>query len=485
MNESTNQRINESTRSRAPWLMVVAIVGFALIMFRQVLIPGYCLFTTDDNMGAIRLGKDCLRIFNGYWNDIVICGLPSGIVPIAWNALLIWLLPITCYINWIHALELVIASLFFMLFLRCQHITWPAMALGILGALWVGSNLTLAYAGHVGKFGVVMMAAIALFCVRHALFPKTNVLWGYLAGGAIGFMFLEQLDVALFFGFVLGAYALFLAIRQWQANGVWLKSVVALILMGGVGLMLSASTMFSSYTANVKGAVSMQTESPREKWDYVTQWSWPPEECIDFIAPGYMGWRSSEPAGPYWGRMGRSPGWEQTRQGFMNFKLENQYLGIIPILLAVFAVLMAIMGKGSWFTVDVPDAVGNSGSIPGMVRRPVSGVWCPFAAERRAEILFWACVAVITLLLAFGKFFPLYALFYKLPLISSIRNPNKFLQIFQLALGILAAYGLDEVLRSKRPTSNAQRPMSDERPRIRHQMTDTGRQTTNTVDCGL
>src|SRR5450759_3978876 len=70
--------------------------------------------------------------------------------------------------------------------------------------------------------------------------------------------------------------------------------------------------------------------------------------------------------------------------------------------------------------------------------------------DRRAEIIFWGCVAVMSLLLAFGKFFPLYAMFYKLPLVSSIRNPNKFLQVFQWVLGILAAYGLDGMLRWKR-----------------------------------
>ena len=72
----------------------------------------------------------------------------------------------------------------------------------------------------------------------------------------------------------------------------------------------------------------------------------------------------------------------------------------------------------------------------------------------RAEIIFWGCIAVITLLLAFGKFFPLYALFYQLPLVSSIRNPNKFLQVFQLALGILSAYGLNSIMGSALKTSN-------------------------------
>lgn len=465
MNESANNLIGESSKSRTRWLFAFGIIIFAMIMFRQVLVPGCFLLTTDDNIGQIKLSKDGLPgALLGSWADAVYLGMPSGITPFMWNTIPILLLPISFYISWVHALDLVLASLFLLLFLRERKAGLATIMVGLLTAFWLGSNLTLTYAGHIGKYGVVMLAAAALYGLSRALSRRPSLLWSILAGGAIGFMFLEQLDVALFFGIILGAYALFLAIRQWLANGIqpsqprallrrsrpWAKLAFALILMGGVGLLLAASTMFSGYASNVKGAVSMQTESPQEKWEYVTQWSWPPDECIDFIAPGYMGWRSGEPVGPYWGRMGRSAGWEQTRQGFMNFKLENMYLGIIPILLALFAVLMAIMGKGSWFTVDVSDAVGNSGSIPGTVRCPSSVVCRPFVAERRAEILFWGCVAVITLLLAFGKFFPLYVLFYKLPLVNSIRNPNKFLQVFQLALGILAAYGMDGMLRGKR-----------------------------------
>ena len=58
---------------------------------------------------------------------------------------------------------------------------------------------------------------------------------------------------------------------------------------------------------------------------------------------------------------------------------------------------------------------------------------------------FWA--SFVALLLSFGKYFPLYRLFYMLPMVSSIRNPNKFLQVFQIAAGILAAGGLDVILR--------------------------------------
>ena len=430
--------------------MALALIGFALLMFHQVLVPGVCLFSTDDNIGSVAGIKLSIpSAFFGQWGDTGYMGGGGKFLPFSWNYIMLWIMPLMMNVNWIHALDLVIASLFIALFLRGQKAGWAAIALCFLTAFWLGSNLTLTYAGHKGKFDILMLASVALFCISRALARRPSLLWGILAGGAIGFMFLEQPDVALFFGFILGAYALFLAVRQWLANGTWAKSAFALILMGGIGLLISASATLSSYTSNVKGAVSMQAESPREKWDYVTQWSWPPDECIDFIAPGYMGWRSGEPAGPYWGRMGRSAGWEQNRQGFMNFKLENMYLGIIPILLALFAVF-SVLARGKYGSIGVWECRSKcvKGENDYEMRSYTNTPTHPYSyTSKRAEIIFWGCVAVITLLLAFGKFFPLYALFYKLPIVNSIRNPNKFLQIFQLALGILAAYGLDGMLR--------------------------------------
>ncbi len=431
------ERLLCPTPRQARWCAFIGFALFVVLMFWELLVPGGVLITSDDGVGVIQNIKSRTPfLFAANWDDLVLLGTPGGLAPVEWNVLLIWVAPIRLYINWVHAVDLLLASLFLAFFMRDKRIGLVGIIMGALAAYWLGSNLTLTYAGHLGKYGVLLFAGISLFCINRALAGQVGILWSILAGGAIGFMFLEQLDVALFFGFVLGAYALFLVIRQWRANGNWLKPVGTLAMMGGVGLLLAVTTMLGSYTSNVKGVASMQTESPQEKWDYVTQWSWPPDESIDFIAPGYMGWRSGEPEGPYWGRMGRSAGWEQTHQGFMNFKLENTYLGIIPILLALFAIFGAIMGG----KVGYPQMTSLDASF----------------SDRRAEIIFWGCVAVITLLLAFGKFFPLYALFYKLPMVSSIRNPNKFLQVFQLALGILTAYGFDTIVRYRTLTLREQ-----------------------------
>jgi hypothetical protein len=312
------------------------------------------------------------------------------------------------FTNWSHLLALLCGSVVLFLFLtRRLGLHWIAGLLGAITAYWLGSNLTLVFAGHIMKYGVICLAAMVLFLLPLAV---GSFRWAILCGGLLGGMFLEQQDSALFFGIFWGAYACFLLFRQKQPL---VASGAKLVVMLFVALLVSLPTLLSSFEQNVTGVASVQ-ESNQQKWEFCTQWSWPPEESIDFIAPGYTGWRSGEPDGPYWGRMGRSNGWELTRQGFMNFKLENTYLGIIPVALALFACASAFVRK-----------------------------------VNRAEIIFWSAAVLLTLLLSFGKYFPLYSVFWHLPVVNSIRNPNKFLQVFQMCLGILSAYGFDALLRGE------------------------------------
>lgn len=110
----------------------------------------------------------------------------------------------------------------------------------------------------------------------------------------------------------------------------------------------------------------------------------------------------------------------------MNFRLESIYLGAVPVVLALLAWAWALPGRK-------PTADHGPRTTDGGLQ----------TVKLHYDILFWGAVALVTLLLAYGKYFPLYGLFYKLPVIHDIRNPNKMLQVFQVAMGILAAYGLD------------------------------------------
>ncbi len=406
----------EHRRSRL--LFVAGLIALSLLIFHQVLAPGQILLTTDDNLGAMAARKAALpHGFLNTWDNTVLVGI-GNLVPLSWTNLLLYALPLRLFMNWIHAVNLVLASLFFALFLRRRGVGWGGIAVGVLVAFWLGSTFTLTYAGHLGKFGVVMFAALSLWLIERSVQEAS---WpdAVLAGGALGAMFLEQADVALFFAMALGAYAAYAYVRSLRGGPV-VRLAVALVLMAISFGLVSYRAVLGAF--NVAGGLAVvgEGDSPSAKWDYATQWSWPPEESIDFIAMGYMGWRSGEPDGPYWGRMGRSAGWEEGKAGFRNFKLENQYLGVIPLLLALWGVFaaFAMLKKGDRW---------------------------------RGEIILWGIVVAATLLLAFGKHFFLYRLFYALPFVSSIRNPNKFLQVFQFAVGILAACGFDLLMRKPEP----------------------------------
>lgn len=384
----------------------------ALLIFRSLLAGG-TLFTTDDNLGHLAARAAGLpAAFTGGWFDGSLVGYPETL-NVNWTNLWLWLLPLRGFANGIHALDLTLASLLWVGFLRLRRCSLVAGLLGALTAFWVGSNFTLTYAGHLGKFGVLLFAAAALFCIEKTAQTR-RISWALLAGGALGAMFTEQQDCALFMALMLGPYLLFALRREDKKSFLqsWLKLAAPVF---AIALLVAAHSLLSGWRSNVQGVASQSAENPQAQWEFATQWSWPPEESVDFIAPGYTGWRSGEPAGPYWGRMGRSAGWEQTGQGFMNFKLENTYLGVLPLLLALFALFSGLRRSG----------------------------------PLRADTLFFGGAALLTLLLAFGKYFPLYSAFYHLPVIHNIRNPNKFLQVFQLAVAVLTAFGAEELFGGK------------------------------------
>jgi hypothetical protein len=460
------------TKVEAGCALAIA-AGIGLLLFSPVLNATRCLVTTDDNIGIIAASKaDLPASFLSQWGTFIL-GSPGGGSPWAPTPLLLWLLPVTGFINWIHGVYLALGAILIMLYLRKSGIGWTAAVMAALVSFWVGTNFTLTYAGHIAKFSILMLMPAFLLLARQAVFDTgRTVLWATAAGGVVGLMLLEQQDVALLGGLFLGAWVVFARVRH--DGGLRVAGLLKTLLpIGAAALMLAGPTMVRSYATNVTSVASAEVEDPQAKWDFMTQWSVPPNETIDLIAPHYFGISSGDPEGPYWGRTGQSAGWDRTHQGFMNFRLESIYIGAIPVVLALFAVVAAIGkngkglmvdGEGRGKTVASEQWTVNSGGDrndggrwkveggqgnhePLTIPHEPSALW----ANRRAEILFWGAAAVIALLLAYGKYFPLYALFFKLPVVNNIRNPNKFLHVFQLCLGILSAYGLDTAVRMKRP----------------------------------
>lgn len=388
-------------------ILSLANILLGLILVHQFVTSENVLMTTDAAISsANRSVQQCLDQFQYHWNEHHLLGRPRGsanqlasflrgIMPgIIWNNLAY---PIACLLG----------ALAFIGIMPRRY-SWSSIALGGIVACWVGSNFTLIHAGHFFKPYVVLIFLCSLM-VRNV----STLIGAILYGGCVGLMFAQQPDVAMLFAIFSGAYFIFKLWHQLPkpvsrpAILNWLKILVT---AAAVVLLFAAGPLLSGYRQHVKNTVQVQTETPEQKWNYVTQWSFPPSELIDLIAPNYTGIRTGEPAGPYWGKTGRSANWDETRQGYMNFRMESVYIGFMPVALAIFALIVG------------------------------------FRTRKRNEIIFWVSAASVALLLAFGRFFPLYRLFFALPVVNNIRNPNKFLQIFQVCIAILAAYGIHFLL---------------------------------------
>lgn len=399
-------------KSKNGWKAGLFILILAVLIFR-ICVTGDILFSTDDNIGHMAQKKaDLPGAFTGWWQDHVIVGHPA-ILLANWTNGLLWLLPLKIFVNWIHALDLGLGAFFLAWFLMRRGCRLPAALFGSFTAFWLGTNLTLTYAGHTGKYGVLMWASAALLCIDSTVRSRR---WGWalVTGGVMGAMFLEQADLALFFSLVWGAYYLFRLLPD-RSKASWFAAIPRVAVSMLVALLTATPALLGGARLADSGNKEGEQKSAQEQWAFATQWSWPPEESIAFVAPHYMGMRSGEQKAPYWGRLGRSEEWEETRQGFMNFKLESTYLGMIPVLMALFG-LWAALRRGE------------------------------MSASNRREAIFWGAAVVMTLLLSFGKHFFLYRLFYMLPVVGSIRNPNKFIQIFQIGVGVLSAFGLQSAL---------------------------------------
>ncbi len=399
-----NDRINYS-------LCLLFFIVLAAITFRCVFRENQVFAASDLNIGRLGYIKSLLPDwFLGYYRSVELFGISSSGF-LVFNVLLA-IFPLEFFANTFYGAILVVGSMAMVWFLRLWNRSWMASIFGALVAFWVNS-IMLASGGHAYKMEVLAFSVVALALIEKSIRAKSirrEIGFAMLAGIVVGAMMIEQQDVALLAGLFVGPYALF---RLVQVRGKALLHWVALLIpIGAVSLLLAGSAILRSYDQNVVKATTVQGDS-EEKWNFITQWSMVPSEWPELIALGWSGWKTNDPKGPYWGKMGQSAEWESTKQGFRNFKLTSNYFGIIPFLLAAFGMVAAFR---NW----------KNGEA--------------------SQILFWSVAGLIGFGLAFGKYSLLYKFFYELPLVGNIRAPVKLLDNFQICLGMVAAFGLDHLL---------------------------------------
>jgi hypothetical protein len=395
----------------APLLLMAILAA----LFYKSFLPGYVLFSNDEPLG--QLNATWIKPFQGMtgaWDDLNTIGFYGGMFTPDITTLMRWPLEPIGYAKFLAPIALFILGFGAWMFFRALKLS-PLAA--TLGALAVALNSTFfsdacwGVASHQISFGMDFFA-LALIVSNT---PETPVLIRWtrlaLAGLAVGVNIMEAFDIGAIFSLFVAAFVLCKALTEEKIpvlkklwHGIERVAIVAMF-AGFIAFQIVVSLISTNIQGVAGNAQDEQTKAAH--WDFATQWSFPKAETLGIVVPGLFGYRMDTPnGGNYWGAIGRGA-------GTMRFSGDGYYAGVLVILVAFWAIAQLFRKQN-----------------------PI------FPEPHRRSLWFWTAVLIVSLLLSWGKFAPFYALIYKLPYFSTIRNPTKFLYVFSWALVIIFAYGI-------------------------------------------
>lgn len=332
---------------------------------------------------------DCIQLYHSapLWDPMAFGGLPFG-NPYTLYSLWCTILPTN--IAWIYGFIFgtILAGLGVYFYLKEIKLSLYSAFTGALIYMGSGSILSMTSPGHDGKlFAAALVPFIILFLhrglVRHSLM---NFLFaGTVAGiAAVNAHF----QLIYYAGVVCAFYFLFHLIWQRKENKT--KGTVKLVLYAFCGLVLAGCLlaihyfpMFASLGWGARGA--------ERGYKFATSWSLPVAELMDLLTPHFSGILDN-----YWGEN--------------YFKLDTQYFGILPLLLALVAIIFSI---------------------------------------RDRYVKFFIGLSLIVIIFAFGAHTPFYHIpYWVLPGLKKFRAPSMSFYLAAFSIATLAGIGIQWLIQS-------------------------------------
>ncbi len=284
-----------------------------------------------------------------------------------------------------------------------------------------------------------LLAMIELIVQQRPLFGRPTTLpWMLLGAAGVGCQIWVGHGENTYFTFlVMGLYTLWRLVRGWREagglTGWWIRSRRALVwlaAMVGLGLALGAVQLVP-YVEVVNG--SFRSGEAAATLEQVLGWAYPPRRLLTFGIPHFFGgptqhgyfdlftWR--------WTSALTFPDGQYIDWGVKNYVEGGAYLGLLPLFLAVIAVLR-------WLASSARRIVARGGSRPALP-----------ADHSQRVIPFFALLSLFSLGCIFGT--PLYALVYALPGLEQSHSPFRWVFPLSLSVAVLAGLGIEAVRRSR------------------------------------
>ncbi|MDB4808272.1 YfhO family protein, partial [Verrucomicrobia bacterium] len=417
--------------------------------------------------------------FSGYWHDLNWLGYeqPSA-SPGIYMALGLLLQKSVLYLKWCTPICLVILGLSAWFFFRTLGFRNLACTIGAVAAAFNMEVVSYACWGLPSRSLTFATSFLAAAFVLRALKsrPWANLA---LAGICVGLGLMEGYDIGALFSLYIAAFVLFgFVIKSMplgRAAGRGFAGIAVVALVAGLAASQTMSTLVStqlqgasSGQADVQQTPAQRNAAKERQWTFLTQWSLPKLETLRIVIPGLYGYRIDTPrqydtdkfrsldGGNYWGSMGQDPVLDRIAEVEEVIGQRNVVPGELAMVMNISvpeaARLLSLRQNKEQFL----KRHSGSGEYAGIIVVLLAAWALFFALQKRANIyspperqmiLFWAALAVVSLLLAYGRHALFYQLVHQLPFFNTMRNPIKFLHPMHLGLIVLCGYGVDGLLR--------------------------------------
>lgn len=394
---------NFDLESKESWFWIFLITTIPILLLYRTLFHGEMIRASDITSqfywGVLEYGKTWIPSpFSEIWNPYANFGTDGSVGYathlLPWRLLVYMIFPLPISIGWEIVTHLIFAGIGTFLYCRIIGLNRFSSFLAAIFFILSSEVITLINAGHVGKINTIAWTPWVFLALEKALIEK-RPFYFILTGGALALQFLEMhWQIAFYTCLAVGFYFIFRIISIYLQNknikegG---KLTVYAILM--VVIFFTASSIsflpVYSWSKTTERAGGMKTEDGMS-------WSMPPEETLTYIIPGFFGLSRQE--------SGYDPGYIDIHYwGRMIFTQTNDYMGILPLVLAV----AGIMYRRDWYT------------------------------------RFFMFLTAFSLVVALGKYTPIYTFMYNyLPGFSTFRVPKMILFLFAFALSVMAGFGL-------------------------------------------
>lgn len=318
------------------------------------------------------------------WNPYVYGGLPYLSIlpyPVYYpTSALYFVLELHRAIGWAFVLHFLLAGVLGYALAREFGLRPGAAAVTGVSYMFTGYLVSHLYAGQDGRmFAMTWTPGVFLFAER--AISRRRAHWFLWMAGVVALqVFTPHVQMMYFAAMAVGGYVLFrlhqvrVEMREWRTPLVLLASFAGAYALAGLITLVEVWPTWNM--------VQFSHRAERG-YEYASSWSMPVQETLAAIWPRFQGYLET-----YWGT---NP-----------FKLHTEYLGAVPVLLALLAL----------------------------------------CARRTDRVWFFSGLTAVGLLFAWGGATPLHRLFYwVLPMMKSFRAPAMMYSVVALAVVVLAGHG--------------------------------------------